>query len=85
MAALTGLACTAYDFVLEPFATRAKHYWLWQGGTVPLQNYAAWFVISTALVLCCEPSARPRSPGDLRPALVLAITLLIFLAGAWPR
>jgi putative membrane protein len=83
-ALLTGLVCTGYDFVLEPFATGAKHYWIWAAGRVPLQNYAAWFVVSALLAGFFAPRpARIQSPGDMRPALLLGVTLLIFLAGSW--
>jgi putative membrane protein len=80
-AVLTGFICTAYDFILEPFASHARHYWLWSGGTVPLQNYAAWFVLSGLLVWLFAPRRTTRYPGDLRPGSILAVTLLIFLAG----
>jgi len=79
--ALTALTCTAYDFILEPFASGAKHYWLWTGGTVPLQNYLAWLVLSGALAGLFAPRTEPREPRDLRPAIVLGLTVLIFLAG----
>ncbi len=35
----------SYDLVLEPVAIRTGM-WYWEGGSVPLQNYQAWFVIS---------------------------------------
>jgi uncharacterized membrane protein len=82
-AALTGLLCTIYDFVLEPFATAAKHYWTWQGGGVPLQNYVAWFVLSFLLAGFCAPQTAARSPYDRRPAVILLVTLAIFAAGSW--
>lgn len=34
-----------FDAVMEPAATRLG-YWTWQGDVIPLQNYAAWFIIS---------------------------------------
>jgi uncharacterized membrane protein len=80
---LTGLACTLYDFILEPFATGAKRYWVWDAGTVPAQNYIAWFVLSGLLVWIFAPTASTRFPRDPRPAILLAMTLLIFLAGRW--
>lgn len=82
-ALLTGLICTAYDFVLEPFATVAKHYWTWTPGRVPFQNYVAWFVISALLAWFFAPPATERLARDVRPALLLGVTLLIFLAGSW--
>jgi putative membrane protein len=80
-AALTGLLCTLYDFVLEPFATSVKGYWQWSGGTVPLQNYAAWFAVSALLVGGFAPASVARFRNDIRPWVVLGATLIIFLAG----
>jgi putative membrane protein len=82
-AGLTGLACTLYDFILEPFATGAKDYWVWDAGRVPAQNYAAWFVLSGLLVWIFAPTASTRFARDPRPVILLAMTLLIFLAGRW--
>ncbi|HUB67022.1 MAG TPA: carotenoid biosynthesis protein [Candidatus Methylacidiphilales bacterium] len=76
------LICAAYDFVLEPFATRAKHYWEWSAGQPPAQNYAAWFAISALLVWFFAPSDATRFPADRRPLLILGLTLLIFVAGS---
>ncbi len=80
-AGLTALICTAYDFVLEPFATGAKQYWIWRDGTIPLQNYAAWFVVSGLLVWIFAPTLSARYPRDFRPAAILGMTLLIFVLG----
>ena len=35
----------AFDYILEPVAIK-YNYWIWAGNSVPLQNYAAWFMIS---------------------------------------
>jgi uncharacterized membrane protein len=80
-AALAALLCTLYDFVLEPFATTVKCYWVWSGGSVPLMNYAAWWVISGLLIRFFAPTAASRFRRDPRPWLVLGLTVLIFLAG----
>jgi putative membrane protein len=80
-AALTALLCTIYDFVLEPFATTTKQYWIWQGGSIPLRNYAAWFVLSGLLAWFFAPRLETRYPRDIRPALIMGMTLLIFLSG----
>jgi uncharacterized membrane protein len=82
-ATFVGVICTIYDFVLEPFATTIKHYWEWNGGAIPLQNYGAWFVLSGLLVWFFAPTSATRFPGDLRPGLILGLTILIFLAGRW--
>jgi uncharacterized membrane protein len=82
-ALITGAICTAYDAVLEPFATAAKHYWNWTGGRVPVQNYVAWFVISALLAGFLAPRpAKINVPVDPRPAMLLAVMLLIFIAGS---
>lgn len=44
-ALLVGAVCVVYDFVLEPVAI-GLDYWQWEGGHIPLQNYAAWFLIA---------------------------------------
>jgi putative membrane protein len=80
-AGLTGLLCTSYDFVLEPFATAVKGYWHWRDGAIPLQNYIAWFAVSTLLVWRFAPTAATRFPRDPRPLVILGATVLIFLAG----
>jgi uncharacterized membrane protein len=82
-AALAGLLCTLYDFILEPFATTVKHYWIWTEGTIPPLNYVAWFVLSAVLVRLFAPTVSSRHRLDLRPGLILCVTILIFLAGEW--
>lgn len=43
-----GALCVFFDFILEPVAiSPVFDYWQWAGGDIPLQNYAAWFVIAT--------------------------------------
>jgi len=80
-AALAGLLCTLYDFVLEPFATTVKHYWIWTGGTIPPLNYVAWFILSGLLVRVFAPTLSSRYRLDPRPVLILGLTILIFVAG----
>lgn len=80
---LAALLCTLYDFILEPFATTVKHYWIWTDGSVPPLNYAAWFVLSGLLVRLFAPTLSTRFRLDPRPQMILSITILIFLAGCW--
>jgi putative membrane protein len=82
-AVLAGFLCTVYDFILEPFATTVKHYWIWNNGSIPLQNYAAWISLSGLLVWLFAPTVSVRFPRDPRPGLILGVTLLIFIAGRW--
>lgn len=45
---LTGLLAALFDFLMEPVAIRLD-YWHWAGdGSIPFQNYVAWFVIAAA-------------------------------------
>lgn len=73
--------CTVYDFILEPFATTVKGYWIWNGGSVPLLNYISWFVLSALLIRFFAPTLSTRFRYDIRPWTILACTVLIFLAG----
>jgi len=41
----TAFLAVIFDFLLEPVAVNLD-YWSWSGGIIPLQNYAAWFIIS---------------------------------------
>lgn len=80
-AALTGLLCMLYDCILEPFATTVKHYWIWSEGTIPPLNYVAWFVLSALLARLFAPTYSSLYRFDPRPALILCVTILIFVAG----
>jgi uncharacterized membrane protein len=79
--ATTGVICTLYDFILEPFATTQKHYWIWSEGSVPPLNYIAWLVLSALLVFFFAPTLSSRFSRDPRPALILGLTVAIFIAG----
>jgi len=80
-AALAGLFCTIYDFILEPFATTVKGYWIWSEGTIPPLNYIAWFVLSALLVRLFAPTISNRYRRDPRPLMIVCLTIAIFLAG----
>ena len=42
---ITALIAVLFDYSMEPVAM-ALDYWNWEGGVIPLQNYAAWGVIA---------------------------------------
>jgi putative membrane protein len=42
---LAAIITVGFDFIMEPVAIKFD-YWQWVGGTIPLQNYLAWFVLS---------------------------------------
>lgn len=77
MVLLAALLCTAFDFVLEPLAMNpAFDYWSWSGGSVPLQNYAAWFVIALVFTVSARIARIPlKSP---MPAVYFFIQLAFF-------
>jgi putative membrane protein len=76
-ALLAGALTAGFDWVLEPFAISAG-YWTWQGGSVPLQNYAAWFVISTLLALAF--TLRGLSVRSPVPSIAVGVQVAFFSA-----
>lgn len=44
---LAALFVLLFDIILEPVAV-AFGYWQWSDGTIPMQNYTAWFIIALA-------------------------------------
>jgi len=42
---ISSVFIVVFDIILEPVAMKLD-YWQWGGGSVPIQNYIAWFVIS---------------------------------------
>lgn len=59
---LAGAIATAFDFLMEPVAIRLD-YWSWTAGAIPLQNYAAWFVL--AVILAALHPRRVQRSCDL--------------------
>jgi uncharacterized membrane protein len=49
-AAVAASMMLAYDFLLEPIAIRFD-FWNWAGGSIPAQNYAAWWFIAFFMLL----------------------------------
>lgn len=49
-AAIAATLMVSYDVLLEPVAIRFD-FWSWAGGTIPLQNYLAWWIISFGMLL----------------------------------
>lgn len=43
---IAGSLAVIFDFVLEPVAIELN-YWRWIDGSIPIQNYFAWFIIGT--------------------------------------
>ena len=76
-AVLAGLLAVALDVVLEPVAAAVEHYWLWEGGSVPLQNYLSWFAFTFVAVLVLE------RPGTSMPNRELVHSAVLILGLQW--
>ncbi|MDO8898630.1 MAG: carotenoid biosynthesis protein, partial [Bacteroidales bacterium] len=48
--AIAATMMVAYDILLEPVAIRFD-FWNWEGGSIPLQNYIAWWLIAYLMLL----------------------------------
>jgi len=93
---LTAVLVMLFDFALDPFASRVKHYWLWtptkfpvtwQGA--PLVNFLSWAVLALLLLAFVTPlliDKRPKgkSSPDYHPLAVWLGALLLFgSTAAW--
>jgi putative membrane protein len=77
---LAGLISAAFDLVLEPVAIEYD-YWHWEGGSIPIRNYAAWFAIATIFALSfnlTDLKIRNRLPGHYLVAQFFFFLLLRF-------
>lgn len=97
---LTALLTVGFDFALDPFAARVKHYWLWlptkfpltwQGA--PLVNFLSWGAVSLLILMVVTPALinkNPvRRPPDFHPLAVWLGALAWFGTasarhGLWP-
>lgn len=84
---LAGVLAVGFEFLMEPVAVRLD-FWHWAGGTAPLQNYVAWFVI-VGLTALFHPrwkcrTGEWRSVGRLAGFYVLLQALLYAaMRGVW--
>lgn len=75
-ALLAALLTVGIDYLIEPTAIRLD-YWTWHTAGIPLQNYAAWFLIALASALFyvyLKLSVKTRLP------LVYFLIQLVFFA-----
>ena len=93
---LTALLTVLFDFNLEPFATRVKHYWLWHPTKLPftwqgapLVNFFAWLVTALLILAFVAPALinkqqRPaRRSTRLLPLVVWLLVNVLFATGAF--
>jgi uncharacterized membrane protein len=83
-----------FDLALDPFASRAKHYWLWSPTRLPvtwqgapLLNFLSWAVVTLLILAFVTPlliNKRPRAKSrpDYHPLGLWLAALLLFAGGA---
>jgi uncharacterized membrane protein len=91
---LTATLTMLFDCALEPFATHAKHYWVWTAGGfsltpqgAPLINSVGWFLVTVLMLAFATPvlinkQLSKRSAPDFHPLAVWLGGILIFGVGA---
>ncbi len=77
----TAMLMTMFDVIMEPAAIKLG-YWRWEGASVPMQNYVAWFVMGLLLAAASLGIKRLQSPlppllHHAYPAQVLYFTMVI--------
>lgn len=75
-AALMAVMMVCYDLLLEPVAIRFD-FWQWEGGSIPLQNYLAWWVIGFIMSLAAQYRVAPLK-NKLAPYIVV-VQLFFFV------
>ena len=90
---LTAVLTLLFDFALEPFAARVKHYWLWiptkfpvTWDGVPVSNFLGWAAVSVLIALVIAPALINKQPGkrntpDFHPFAVWLSLVLLFGTG----
>jgi len=89
---LTAVLSVIFDLGLEPFATRVRHFWLWDQTRLPLDwygapitNFAGWFVTALMIMAFVSPSLVNKQPSrkswpNFHPLFVWALLNLLFVA-----
>jgi len=68
---------TFFDWLMEPVAIHLG-FWTWEGGTIPMLNYACWFVIS-AILLAIQQQLKIKAQNHFAIHLLI-IQALFFLS-----
>ena len=91
---LTTLLVVLLDAGLEPFATRVKHYWIWNPTqlrfdwyTAPWVNFFGWAVTTLLILALATPSLiikkpGPQPPPDYLPLVIWLLLNFLFATGA---
>jgi uncharacterized membrane protein len=89
---VTAALAVAFDFGLEPFATRVKDYWLWRPTKLgllwqgaPPSNCLGWLAASLLILAFVTPALINKShhkfPPDYHPLMVWLLLNLLFATG----
>jgi putative membrane protein len=76
-ALITASLTVLFDYVMEPVAI-AFDYWNWAVGTIPLQNYIAWFVI--AFLFSYLYFRNRLQSGSNVPTIIVVIQFVFFIS-----
>lgn len=92
---LTAVLTVLFDFNLEPFAARARHYWVWNATKfpltwqgVPLVNFLGWLLVALLILAFVTPALidkrllPAKRPPDYHPLAVWLLAQALFAAGA---
>jgi uncharacterized membrane protein len=87
---LTAVLATSFDFALEPFAARVKHYWIWTPTKfpfawygAPLVDFLAWALVTLLMLVFVTPALINKQPRkkrsrDFHPLTVWLGGILLF-------
>jgi uncharacterized membrane protein len=87
---LTAFLATLFDGALEPFATHAKHYWIWTTSGysltphgAPISNSIGWLVVTVLILAFVTPvlinkQLSKRSAPDFHPLVIWLGGILLF-------
>lgn len=74
----------ASDILLEPFASFANGFWMWNDGKVPLRNFASWFILGFIFsfimdkIISWDKQKFANKDLFVIPVLVFALNILNF-------
>lgn len=92
---ITAALTVLFDMALEPFATRVKHFWIWQPTKfpiawhgAPLVNFLGWLVTALLILVFATPALINKKPRqkkslpDYHPLVLWLSALALFAVGA---
>lgn len=91
---ITTLLTLVFVLGLEPYATRARHFWFWQSTKLPvdwygapLSNFLGWLVMALLILAFSTPALMKKRPSrsypEYHPLIVWIAIQVVFIVGAW--